>query len=142
MRSVSIFCGTLMGMKFLGIDYGAKRVGIALGDSNGGMAFPRTVLPNNKKLISVIKELCDKEHIAEIILGESLDYKMKPNVIMEKITPFKKELEDAIGLPVHFEREFMTSAAAEHLQGRGGMIDASAAALILQSYLDKKRNNE
>src|SRR3990167_5312488 len=142
MRSVSIFCGTLMGMKFLGIDYGAKRVGIALGDSNGGMAFPRTVLPNNKKLISAIKELCDKEHITEIVLGESLDYKMKPNVIMEKITLFKKELEDAIGLPVHFEREFMTSAAAEHLQGKGEMIDASAAALILQSYLDKKRNNE
>jgi len=129
-------------MRYLGIDYGAKRIGIATGDSDGGMAFPHAVLPNDKKLISTIKELCDKEHIAEIILGESLDYKMKPNVIMEKITPFKKELEDAIELPVHFEREFMTSAAAEHLQGKGEMIDASAAALILQSYLDKKRNNE
>ncbi|MDO8572744.1 MAG: RuvX/YqgF family protein [bacterium] len=129
-------------MKFLGIDYGAKRVGIATGDSEGGMAFPRTVLPNDKKLIPAIKELCDKEHIAEIVLGESLDYKMKPNVIMEKITPFKKELEDVTGLPVHFEREFMTSAAAEHLQGKGEMIDASAAAIILQSYLDKKKNQE
>ena len=129
-------------MRYLGIDYGAKRIGTATGDSDGGMAFPHAVLPNDKKLISTIKELCDKEHIAEIILGESLDYKMKPNVIMEKITLFKKELEDAIGLPVHFEREFMTSAAAEHLQGKGEMIDASAAALILQSYIDKKRNNE
>lgn len=129
-------------MKFLGIDYGVKRVGIATGDSEGGMAFPHAVLPNDKKLTSVIKELCDKEHITEIVLGESLDYKMKPNVIMEKIAPFKKELEDATGLPVHFEREFMTSAAAEHLQGKGEMIDASAAAIILQSYLDKIKNKD
>ena len=129
-------------MRYLGIDYGVKRVGMATGDSDGGVAFPYTVLPNDKKLISTIKGLCDKEHIAEIILGESLDYKMKPNVIMEKIAPFKKELESATNLPVLFEREFMTSAAAVHLQGKGEMIDASAAALILQSYLDKKRNNE
>jgi len=129
-------------MRYLGIDYGAKRIGIATGDSDGGMAFPHAVLPNDKKLISAIKSMCEKEHIDAIVLGESLDYKMKPNVIMEKITPFKNELEDATGLPVHFEREFMTSAAAEHLQGKGEMIDASAAALILQSYLDKKRNNE
>ncbi len=129
-------------MKFLGIDYGAKRVGIATGDSDGGMAFPHTILANNKKLISAIKEMCDKEHIAEIVLGESLNYKMKPNVIMEKITPFKKELEHATNLPVHFEREFMTSAAAEPLHGKGDMIDASAAAIILQSYLDKKKNNK
>jgi putative Holliday junction resolvase len=129
-------------MKFLGIDYGAKRVGIATGDSDGGIAFPHAVLPNDKKLIPIIKELCDKEHIAEIVLGESLDYKMKPNVIMEKITPFKKELEHTTNLPVHFEREFMTSAAAEHLQGKGEMIDASAAAIILQSYLDKKKNQK
>ena len=66
---------------------------------------------------------------------------MKPNVIMERITPFKKELEINTGLPIHYEREFMTSAAAEHLQGKGEMIDASAATLILQSYLDKRKNN-
>ena len=129
-------------MRYLGIDYGAKRVGIALSDTEGGMAFPHTVLPNDKKLITTIKELCDKEHIAEIVLGESLDYKMKPNVIMEKIIPFKKELENATGLPVHFEREFMTSAAAEHLQGKGEMLDASAAAIILQGYLDKVKNKD
>ncbi len=129
-------------MKFLGIDYGSKRVGIALSDTEGGMAFPHTVLPNNKKLITTIKEICDKEHVAVIVLGESLDYKMKPNVIMEKITPFKKGLEQVTNLPIHFEREFMTSAAAEHLQGKGEMIDASAAAIILQSYLDKKKNNK
>ncbi len=129
-------------MKFLGIDYGAKRVGIALSDSAGSMAFPHAVILNDKKLILTIKEVCEKENIEAIVLGESFDYKMKPNVIMEKITPFKKELESATNLPVHFEHEFMTSAAAGHLQRRGEMIDASAAAIILQSYLDKRKNLE
>lgn len=126
-------------MKFLGIDYGAKRVGTALSDSDGSMAFPHAVIPNDKKLILVIKEICKKENVEAVVLGESLDYKMKPNVIMEKIVPFKKELEDATNLPVYFEHEFMTSAAAGHLQRKGEMIDASAAAIILQSYLDKKK---
>lgn len=129
-------------MKLLGIDYGAKRVGTALGDTESGMAFPHVVLPNDKKLVLTIKELCEKESVAEIVLGESLDYKMKPNVIMEKIVPFKEELEHATNLPIHFEREFMTSAAAEQLQGKGKMIDASAATLILQMYLDRKKNKD
>lgn len=129
-------------MKLLGIDYGAKRVGIATGDSEGGMAFPHTVLPNDKNLLLAIKEICGKEQVATIVLGESLDYKMKPNVIMEKITPFKKELEQVTNLPVYFEQEFMTSAAAEQLQGKGNMIDASAATLILQTYLDKMKNKK
>lgn len=126
-------------MKFLGIDYGAKRVGIALSDSEGSMAFPRAVLSSDKRLVIVIKEVCEKEGVEAIILGESLDYKMKPNVIMEKIIAFKKELERVIDLPVYFEPEFMTSAAAGHLQRKEEMVDASAAAIILQSYLDKNK---
>ncbi|MCR4306660.1 MAG: Holliday junction resolvase RuvX [Candidatus Yonathbacteria bacterium] len=126
--------------KFLGIDYGTKRVGIALSDDGGSMAFPRTVLPNNKHLLREIEALCAAEGVAEIVIGESLNYAQKPNPLMEHITPFKKELEDTTNLPVHFEREFMTSAEAKHVQGDVGSLDASAAALILQSYLDKQHH--
>lgn len=127
-------------MRYLGIDYGSKRVGIATSDEAGTMAFPKSVLPNNKTLIPTIKEICDTEHISAIVVGESLDYKMKPNVIMEKITPFVEELKVATGLPIYLEQEFMTSFAAERFQGKGELTDASAAALILQSYLDKRKN--
>lgn len=129
-------------MKFLGIDYGAKRVGIATSDEERTLAFPRSVLPNNKKLISTIKEICDTERIEAIVVGESLDYKMKPNVIMEKITPFVHELKKTTGLPVYLEQEFMTSFAAERFQGKGELTDASAAALILQSYLDRTKDKD
>ncbi|MEK7151819.1 MAG: Holliday junction resolvase RuvX [Patescibacteria group bacterium] len=126
--------------KFMGIDYGTKRVGIALSDDGGSMAFPRTVLSNDKHLLSKVEALCSTEGVAEIVIGESLNYAQKPNPLMEHITPFKKELESATHLPVHFEREFMTSAEAKHMQGDVGSLDASAAAIILQSYLDKQHH--
>ena len=53
-------------MKFLGIDYGTKRVGTALSDSDGSMAFPHAVIPNDKKLILVIKEICKKKMLRRL----------------------------------------------------------------------------
>ena len=59
---------------------------------------------------------------------------------MKEITPFVKKLEDSLGLPIHMYPEFLTSQEAERLQGKNDMHDASAAALILKSYLDLKSN--
>ena len=126
-------------MKYLGIDYGSKRVGIAVSDGNGSMAFAKAVFPQDKMLVGTIAELCRNEEAGEIVIGESRDYKGAENPIMAKISAFKEELAVATGLPIHFELEFMTSAAAEHIQGKTDMHDASAAALILQSYLDKRK---
>jgi len=126
--------------KFLGIDYGTKRVGIALSDDGGSMAFPRTVLPNDAHLLKEIEALCTAEGVVEIVMGESLDYAQKPNPIMEHITPFKERIEKELKIPVHLEPEFLTSAEAKHLQGDIRSLDASAATLILQSYLDKQHH--
>lgn len=127
-------------MKYLGIDYGSKRVGIAVSDPSGSMAFARLVLPADKTLVGTVADFCKDEGVGEIVIGESRDYKNALNPIMERISLFRSELTAATGLPIHFEPEFMTSAAAEHIQGKTDMHDASAAALILQSYLDKKQN--
>ena len=61
------------------------------------------------------------------------------NEIMKKISPFVKDLEEKLGLPVHMHPEFLTSMEAERLQGKNDMHDASAAALILKSYLDTNK---
>ena len=127
-------------MRLLGIDYGTKNVGIALGDSEHKMAFPKTVLKSDKMLIISLSKLCKRENIEKIVLGESRDYQGKENKVMPRVRELKVLLEEETGLPVVFEPEFMTSAEAEHLQGKNKMIDASAAALILKSYLDK--NND
>ena len=124
-------------MRYIGIDYGSKRIGVAVSDEAGRFALPREVLPNDAKLTEKISFLISETGAAEIVVGESKDYKGKDNVIMEKIVPFKKELEK-LGVAVHMEPEFMTSVAAQRFQGKNEFHDASAAALILQSFLDKK----
>ncbi len=123
-------------MRYLGIDFGSKRVGLALSDEGGKFAMPHSVVPNDHKLIERIVAIC-KGGVEGIVLGESVNDKNENNKIMELITPFKKELEGTTRLPVIFEKEYMTSQHAEFFQGKHDMLDASAAALILQRFLDK-----
>lgn len=126
-------------MRYLGIDFGSKRVGLALSDEGGKFALPHSVLPNNHKLVANIVTLCKKDEVKGIILGESVDDKGENNKIMEMIIPFKKELEGTTRLPVIYEKEYMSSQHAEFFQGKHELLDASAAALILQRYLDKRQ---
>lgn len=123
-------------MRYLGIDYGSKRVGIALSDEKGEFAIPVIVLNNSKKLIDEIVALAEENKVEKIIMGESKDYKGKPNAIYKESLEFKKKLEGE-GYTVEMEPEFMTSMHAEKTQGKTKMLDASSAALILQSFLDK-----
>ena len=123
-------------MKYLSIDYGTKKVGIATSDDEGLMAYPCMISQNDKSLLPDIKEIVKSMNIREIVIGESTDQFGKPNPIMKDIRAFAIRLEDELGLPVHFEKEFMTSLEARRFQGKH-IVDDSAAALILQRYLDK-----
>jgi len=125
-------------MRYLGIDFGEKRIGIALSDEDGKIAFPKTVLANNPDLLRNIVDLCMKNAVDIVVMGESRDYHGKINEIMWKIEGFRKQLE-TMGLKVIFEPEFMTSVQASRIIGENEMLDASAAAIILQSYLDKNK---
>lgn len=146
-------------MRYLGIDYGTKRIGIALSDEKGKMAFAHSVIANigAEKVLVKIKKICAENFVGKIVLGKSLNYKGAPNPIMAEIETFKIALEKETGLPVAYENETLTSAEARRpLEGERKRpptlskrklpekekqarrkIDASAAALILQSYLDK-----
>jgi putative Holliday junction resolvase len=126
-------------MKLMGIDYGAKRVGVASTDAQGEFALPRAVLPNDHKLLPEIVKMCEAEGIERVILGESKDFKGEPNDIQREIAVFKSALEDH-GIEVVLHPEMLTSAEAVRLQGESPMLDASAAALILKSYIDSHKN--
>ncbi|MEI6191207.1 MAG: RuvX/YqgF family protein [bacterium] len=130
-----------MGMRYLGIDFGEKRVGIALSDEDGKIAFPNAVLANDSDLMKNIVDLCMKNAVEIVVMGESRDYKGQINNIMWKIEGFKKQLE-MIGFKVVFEPEFMTSVQASQITGENKMLDASAAAIILQAYLNRGNNKE
>jgi putative Holliday junction resolvase len=139
-------------MRYLGIDYGAKRVGLSLSDDEGKMAFPYKIMKNDLELVDNIHNICGGEEVSAIVLGESDDLSGKPNKIMGCIEEFKRNLEGELDLPIYFEKEFMTSVFARGNDGKKGndakkvkkekqvKIDDSAAALILQRYLDRKNN--
>ena len=129
-------------MKFIGIDYGTKRVGIAISDDEGHFAFPHSVLENNNDLMGNIKAICGERGVEVIVIGESLDYKKRENPIMEDIYKIKDCLVEETGLPVYLEPEFLTTQEAKRVQGKRPQTHASAAALILQSYIDKRRDSK
>jgi putative Holliday junction resolvase len=126
-------------MRLLGIDYGTKRVGVALSDEAGVFAYPHSVIKNSKNLSKDIVAICKKENVGKIILGESLNFKGKCNDIVCETDVLKKILEKETGLPVIYENEVLSSAEAERIQGKNEMLDASAAAVILRSYIDRHR---
>ncbi|TSC58465.1 MAG: putative holliday junction resolvase [Parcubacteria group bacterium Greene0416_79] len=125
-------------MRYLGIDFGSKRVGLALSDEDGRLAFPYTVLKNDKTLLSEVERICKEQKVKGLILGESKDFNGKPNPIAQEIAEFKKRIEQATRTQVEYEPEFLTSVQAARWQGKVEKLDASAAAIILQSYLDRK----
>ncbi|MBC7836413.1 Holliday junction resolvase RuvX [Acetobacteraceae bacterium] len=135
-------------MKYLGIDYGTKRIGVAVSDDTGSLAFPLATVVSDRDALSRVCTLAKENRVEAIILGESKNFKNEPNPVMEDIEQFKKDIEGLSGLPVTYESEFMTSAQAlRHPQGKQGEgeskdLDASAAAIILQSYLDRRGNRE
>lgn len=137
-------------MKYLGIDYGTKRIGVAVSDDIGVLAFPLTTFPAGKGLLLKVVELAAENSVKMIVLGESRNFKQEQNPIMKEVTEFKKALEEK-GFTVVYEPEFMSSAAAarqytpEEKTRKANpsqeKLDAAAAAIVLQSYLDKMKNN-
>ena len=127
-----------MDMRILGIDYGSKRIGLALSDIGRQFAMPLVVINSSKNLLEEVLKVAKENEIKEIVMGESKNYKGEANSILRESLAFKMQLEEK-GYIVHLEPEFMTSANAERFQGKHDMLDASAAALILQSFLDKER---
>ena len=129
-------------MKYLGIDYGTKRIGLAMTDEGGTMAFPDSVIKNDAKLVETLEKKIKENKIEKVVLGESKNYKMVDNEIMKEIIDLKEIIEKVFELDVELQPEFMTSMQAEKIQGKNEMIDASAACIILQTYLDLNKNKK
>ncbi len=140
-------------VKYLGIDYGTKRIGLALSDESGTLAFPHSVLPNAMGVTAAIEDLIRSEKIEGIVMGESIAADGSENPVQAQAKNFAVALERRFEVPVYFEKEFFTSAHAHGGKGKESLharqtkfnapenLDASAAALILQRYLDKQKKS-
>jgi len=127
-------------MRLLGIDYGTKRVGVALSDDKGMMAFPHVVLVNDTSLQKSIEKIVQKEGVEMIIIGHSLGRDGGPNVVHEQVQDFIQDLTLNLGLPIELEPEQYTTQEAIRFQGRTELTDASAASIILNSYIMRIKN--
>ncbi len=122
----------------MGIDYGSKRVGIALTDDKGMMAFPHAVLPNTPELVRELEKLIAAQQVGKIVIGHSLDREGNANKIHAEVEGLMLDLTLAVGVPIELEPEQYTTQEAKQIQGKTSMTDASAAAIILNSYLSKQ----
>lgn len=125
-------------MRFLGIDYGTKKIGLALTDSEGMMAFPHSVIPNDGKVLETIERLVAKEKIEEIVIGHSLNKEGNPNAVHEAVEALMLDITLSIGIPVYLEPEQYSTQEAMRIQGKNSQTDAAAATIILNSYLSRQ----
>lgn len=125
----------------MGIDYGTKKVGVAFSDEAGVMAFPHDVLKNDGKLFDTLEALIAEKGVGEIVIGHSLSRDGSPNIVQAAIEECIGDLTLRTGLPIHLEPEQYSTQEATRLQGKTPKTDASAAAIILNSYLMKLKNS-
>lgn len=134
--------------RLIGIDYGRKRVGVALSDPLCIFASPLETVPA-AKIIDYLKNFAEKETITRFVVGYPLNMNGQPSEAAADIDIFLKTLSKQFpDIPVTLEDERFTSVLARRAMIDGGMkyqnrrdknsVDKISAAIILQSYLDKK----
>lgn len=137
-------------MKYLGIDYGTQKIGLAVSDASGTMAFPKTIIGSGISALRNILDLIASEEIEKIVVGNSMDLAGGRNQLMEDIDAFIEELEKLTGLPIVLQDERFTSSAVRAFDWTKPVatprrtsvprpaLDDRAAAIMLQRYLDKQ----
>ncbi len=122
-------------MKYLGIDYGKKRVGLALSDDGGHMAFPCEVLANDGQLLDKVRALIAEHSIAAVVVGHSKNLQGEDNPIQTDISAFCDQLKAACEVDVYLEPEMFSTREAAAATTQKSEKDAAAAAVILNSFL-------
>jgi len=125
--------------KYLAIDYGSKKIGVAVSDAEGKFAFPFSIVLNknkDKSLEEIIQILKEKQ-IKDVVVGESVNLRGEANSILEESKIFVKKLQEKIDIEIFFEKEWLSTVEARRFDDRKN-ADDSAAAIILQRFLDKK----
>ncbi len=138
-------------MRIMGLDFGAKTVGVAVSDSllltAQGVEIIRRKEENKlRQTLARIEELIVEYEVTEIVLGLPKNMNATEGVRVELTNEFKEKLERRTGLPVTMWDERLTTVAADKIMMEAGIrrenrreyVDKIAAALILQGYLDRK----
>ena len=136
-------------MRYLGLDLGSRTLGMALSDKTGLIASSYQVVRHDEdydSLIEVIRKTVQEKEVDEIVLGlpKNMDNSIGEKGKLSEV--FQAKLEEALQIPVHLIDERLTTVEAQHIllendtsrKKRKKVVDAVAATIILQSFLDKK----
>ena len=126
-------------MKILGLDYGEKRIGLAISDETLTLARELTIL-SPKEIWKHLSLIILEHEVTKIVLGWPLNMSGEMTQKTREVESFKRELEEKTGLPVEVIDERLSSQMAQNLPGGLKNVDSLAAQIFLQNYLDKQKN--
>ncbi len=137
--------------RVLGIDFGERRVGLALSDPSATIAQPLPTITRRmgkRPPIAAITEIIQQQEVAEVVVGLPLNLAGDETEWTRTVREFGNRLQERAGIPVEFLDERLTSVQAERAVRGSGLkrsdreqkhrIDAAAAVLLLQTYLDRR----
>ena len=134
-------------MRFLGIDYGTRRIGLAFGDELGvATPLPALTEVDEAKRWNALVEVARARRVTEIVVGHPLNMDDSVGPKAKEAEAMAERLRAELGLPVHLVDERLTSYEAESTIAKAkrrevrasGLIDSRAATLILQDFLDQR----
>jgi putative holliday junction resolvase len=140
----------------LAIDYGLKRIGLAISDTKGIIASPLKVITITKKrklkgaLEDIIKEV-EKNNVKTILIGKPQEFKKEYSLTLKKIYSFANKLSELTTIPIIFQDESYSTIQAQNMllsfgqsrKSSKGKIDMIAAEIFLQDFLNSEQvNNE
>lgn len=133
-------------MRVLALDHGTKRVGLAISDEMGMIAQPLTFLPAEPiaELFEGLKKVIAEKNVEQILVGIPRNMDGSYGPAAEKARKFIEQLKEVVTIPIRTWDERLTSAQANRDMIQGGLrreerklkADQTAAAILLQSYLD------
>ena len=138
-------------MKYLGLDLGSRTLGIATSDATGLIASTYKTIRHNEeydRLLEEVKQLIEELKIDEVVLGFPKNMNNTIGPKGELSLEFKEKLEKLVTVPIHLQDERLTTKSATDMlimgnvsrKDRKKVVDSVAATIILQTFLDRKRD--
>lgn len=125
--------------KALGIDYGTKRIGLAISDEEQRMAWELSIVSPDE-FWKTIESIIVEQGISDIVIGLPLNMSGEFSEKTEEVKKFAEKVKEISGLPVHLIDERLSSQMAESIIGNNSNLDSLAAQILLQNYLNKQQN--
>ena len=136
-------------MKIIGIDFGLAKVGLAISAPSGIIALPFKVLryKNKEDLLSELQDISKEKDVNKFVIGYPISMNYKENEMTKIIDSFKQDMEN-LDFEVILEDERLSSEYAKKIMieqdikvsRNKEMVDLTAASIILQTYLDRNKN--